>query len=239
MALGTGRLTRSSGRVIAQAAAYSAMVLAALVLFGTAGALSPASAQVKAPAKAKLKPAVKAAPKSDPTDNVADQLNAKWQQDNGAYSGFTSAKPAVVPASPAVIPASFATPAVANDWGDRLVTRAMTYLGTPYRNGGISPGTGFDCSGFVYYLYGAVFGQSIPRMPDGMAREGVAVARSDLQRGDIVFFGFRGTFTHVGIYAGNDQFVHATHRGSPVSVTALDSDYYRQHYMTAVRLSPR
>jgi len=49
----------------------------------------------------------------------------------------------------------------------------------------------------------------------------------------------RGTFTHVGIYAGNDQFVHATHRGSPVSVTALDADYYRQHYMTAVRLSPR
>jgi cell wall-associated NlpC family hydrolase len=163
---------------------------------------------------------------------VADQLNAKWQQENGAFSGFTSAKPAVVPVS-------YATPAAPNDWGDRLVSRAMNYLGTPYRNGGISPSTGFDCSGFVYYLYGAVFGQSIPRMPDGMAREGTAVARSDLKRGDIVFFGYRGTYTHVGIYAGNGQFVHATHRGSPVSVTALDSDYYQQHYMTAVRLSPR
>jgi cell wall-associated NlpC family hydrolase len=241
MALGTGLNMRSSVRVIVQATAYSAAVLAALALFGTAGALSPAMAQVKAPAKSKLKPPVKAAHKAvlktDPSDNVADQLNAKWQQENGAFSGFTSAKPAVVPVSlsaPAVT-----APVAANDWGDRLVSRAMNYLGTPYRPGGISPSTGFDCSGFVYYLYGAVFGQTIPRMPDGMAREGMPVARSDLKRGDIVFFGYRGTFTHVGIYAGNDQFVHATHRGSPVSVTSLDADYYRQHYMTAVRLSPR
>jgi cell wall-associated NlpC family hydrolase len=237
MALRTGRYLRSSVRVVVQATAYSVAVLAAVALFGTAGALVPASAQVKAPAKSKLKPHVKVAPKADPTDSVADQLNAKWQQENGAFSGFTNAKPPVVPVS-YTSPAA-AIPSAANDWGDRLVSRAMQYLGTPYRNGGISPSTGFDCSGFVYYLYGAVFGQSIPRMPDGMAREGMAVARSDLKRGDIVFFGFHGTFTHVGIYAGNGQFVHATHRGSPVQVTSLDADYYRQHYMTAVRLSPR
>ena len=229
MALETGRCTRSSVRVIVQATAYSVMVLAALVLFGTAGVLSPATAQVKAPTKAKLKPPVKAAP--DPTDSVANQLNAKWLQENGAYSGFKKAEPAMVPAS-------YATSAVANDWGDRLVSRAMKYLGTPYRRGGTSPG-GFDCSGFVYYLYGAVFGQTIPRMPHDMAREGRPVGRSDLKRGDLVFFGYRGTFTHVGIYVGNDQFVHATHRGSPVQVTPLDADYYRDRYMTAVRLSPR
>jgi cell wall-associated NlpC family hydrolase len=232
MALGTGRDMCPRVRIIAQATAYPVVVLTALVLFGTAGVPSPAIAQVKAPAKSKLKPPVKAAPKADPTDRVADRLNAKWLQENGAYSGFTKAKPAMVPAS-------HATPAAASEWGDRLVSRAMKYLGTPYRYGGTSPSTGFDCSGFVYYLYGAVFGQRIPRMPDGMAREGVPVARGDLKRGDIVFFGYRGTFTHVGIYAGNDRFVHATHRGSPVSVTPLDADYYRQHYMTAVRLSPR
>jgi cell wall-associated NlpC family hydrolase len=208
------------------------MALIALVLFGTAAVLHPAMAQVTAPVKSKQKPQVKAAPKADPTDSVADQLTAKWLQQNGAYSGFTSAQPAVAPAS-------YATPAVANDWGDRLVSRAMTYEGTPYRRGGISPRTGFDCSGFVYYLYGAVFGQTIPRMPHDMAREGMAVARSDLQRGDLVFFGHRGTFTHVGIYVGNDKFVHATHPGSPVQVTALDADYYRDRYMTAARLFPR
>lgn len=231
MALGTGRSMRSSVRVIVQATASSAMVLAALVLFGTAGVLSPAMAQVKAPPKAKLKPLVKAAPKADPTDSVANQLNAKWLQENGAYAGFRKAEPAMVPAS-------YATQAVANDWGDRLVSRAMKYLGTPYRYGGTSP-AGFDCSGFVYYLYGAVFGQTIPRMPHDMAREGTPVGRSDLKRGDLVFFGYRGTFTHVGIYAGNGQFVHATHRGSPVQVSPLDGDYYRDRYMTAVRLSPR
>ena len=233
MALGTGRSTRSSVRVIVQARACSFMVLAALV--GTAGVLSPAMAQVKAPAKARLKPAVKAAPApapaADPSDSIANQLNAKWLKENGAYAGFRNADPAVVPAS-------YATSAVANDWGDRLVSRAMKYLGTPYRYGGTSP-AGFDCSGFVYYLYGAVFGQTIPRMPHDMAREGMPVARSDLKRGDLVFFGYRGTFTHVGIYVGNDQIVHATHRGSPVQVSPLDGDYYRDRYMTAVRLTPR
>ncbi len=208
------------------------MMLATLALFGTAGVASPAMAQVKAPAKSKLKPAIKA----DPSDNMADQLNTRWQQENGAYAGFTQAQPAP---APAMIPASFATSAVAGDWGDRLVSRAMNYLGTPYRYGGISPKTGFDCSGFVYYLYGAVFGQQIPRMPREMAREGMTVTRDELARGDLVFFGYRGTFTHVGIYAGNGQFVHATHRGSPVMVTSLDADYYRQHYLTAVRLPPR
>jgi cell wall-associated NlpC family hydrolase len=228
MPLGIGRCTRSNVRAIVQATALSVMVLAALILFGTTAALSPAIAQVKAPAKSRLKPPVKA----DPTDSVADQLNAKWLQENGAYSGFTKAEPAA-------IPASYSTAAGANDWGDRLVSRAMKYLGAPYRYGGTSPSMGFDCSGFVYYLYGAVFGQSIPRMPNDMARGGMLVARSDLKRGDLVLFGYRGNFTHIGIYVGNDQFVHATHRGSPVQVTPLDADYYRDHYMTAVRLSPR
>ncbi len=212
----------------------SIMVLAALASFGAAGVPSPASAQVKAPAKSKLKPAAKA----DPSDTMADQLNARWQQENGAYAGFTQAQPAAASVQATMIPVSFASPAVAGDCGDRLVSRAMNYLGTPYRYGGTSPKTGFDCSGFVYYLYGAVFGQQIPRMPREMAREGTPIARADLARGDIVFFGSRGTFTHIGIYAGDGQFVHATHRGSPVMVTSLDADYYRQRYMTAVRLSP-
>ncbi len=228
MALTAGHCTHSSARVFFQAMTYSIAVLATLALFATAGALSPAMAQAKAPAKPKLKPAAKV----DPTDSVADQLNAKWQQENGAFAGFKSA-------APAVVPASLSTGAGTNDWGDRLVSRAMNYLGTPYRYGGISPKTGFDCSGFVYYLYGAVFGHRIPRMPHDMAREGTPVARSDLKRGDIVFFGHRGTFTHIGLYAGNGQFVHATHSGSPVMVTSLDADYYRTRYMTAVRLAPR
>lgn len=231
MALETGQCTRSSRGVVVQGMIRPVMVLAALALLGTTAVASPAFSQVKAPSKSKLKPRVKAAPKADPTDNIASELNARWLQENGAFSGFKQAEPATVPVS-------FASSAVTNEWGDRLVSHAMKYLGTPYRYGGITP-SGFDCSGFVYYLYGAVFGQKIPRMPHDMAAQGTPVGRGDLKRGDLVFFGYRGRFTHVGIYAGNGEFVHATHRGSPVMVTALDSDYYRQRYMTAVRLSPQ
>ena len=85
----------------------------------------------------------------------------------------------------------------------------------------------------------AVAEQDEVSAPQVAAREGTPVARGDLRRGDLVLFGHRGTFTHIGIYAGNGEFVHATHRGSPVMVTPLDSDYYRQRYMTAVRLSPQ
>jgi murein DD-endopeptidase len=244
MALRNGRGTTSNVQTILKAAIYSIMVLAAVALFGTAGTLSPAMAQAsKAPPKAKVKRVAKAVP-ADPTDRMADQLNARWQQENGAaFSGFTAAAPAAVQASYAV-PAATTVPAAAtrggaNDWGDRLVSRAMNYLGTPYRYGGVSPSTGFDCSGFVYYLYGAVFGQRIPRMPHDMVREATPVARSDLQKGDLVMFGHRGAITHVGIYSGNGQFVHATHRGSPVMVTSLDADYFNTRYLKAIRLSPQ
>lgn len=230
----------ASARILFRATTVSIAVLAAVASFATIGALSPAMAQAKAPAKAKLKPATRVV---DPTDNVADQLNAKWQQDNSAFAGFKAAEPArgsaVVPAAFSTGPAAKAGKGASNEWGDRLVSRAMNYLGTPYRYGGTSPQTGFDCSGFVYYLYGAVFGQRIPRMPHDMAREATPVARGDLQKGDLIMFGHRGTITHIGIYSGNGQFVHATHRGSPVMVTSLDADYYNTRYLKAVRLSPQ
>ena len=253
MALKAGHPLPSRSRLLFRATSWSVAMLTAVALFGTAGIASPAMAQAKAPAKSKLKPVPKAAP-ADPTDSVADQLNAKGQQDNGAFAGFNAAAPAAVAAmNPAAvvaaIPVAFSTgpaarpsasPATAaGDWGDRLVSRAMNYLGTPYRYGGTSPRTGFDCSGFVYYLYDAVFGQRIPRMPHDMAREATQVARGDLQKGDLVMFGHRGTITHIGIYSGNGQFVHATHRGSPVMVTSLDADYYNTRYLKAVRLTPQ
>lgn len=229
MADSAGRSRLSAGLLaIMQVTACLSFAFTATLL---PGAASPAMAQVKAPAKSNLKPIVKAPSQTDPSDTVADQLNAKWQKENGVAAKSPKKEEARLQTVSLQRPPS-------SDWGDRLVSHARKYLGTPYRHGGISPTTGFDCSGFVYYLYGAAFQQRIPRMPADMAREGIPVARSDLKRGDLVLFGSATTFTHVGIYVGNDSFIHATHKGSPVQITHLDSDYYRQRYVTAVRLAP-
>lgn len=229
MADSAGRSRLSSSLLaIMQVTACLSFALAATLL---PGAASPAMAQVKAPAKSNLKPIAKAPSPADPSDTVADQLNAKWQKENGVAAESPRKQEARLQTVSLQRPPS-------SDWGDRLVSHARKYLGTPYRHGGISPATGFDCSGFVYYLYGATFQQRIPRMPADMAREGISVARSDLKIGDLVLFGSAAAFTHVGIYVGNDSFIHATHKGSPVQITHLDSDYYRQRYVTAVRLAP-
>lgn len=231
MADSAGRSRLSSSLLaIMQASACLSFALAATLLSGVA---SPAMAQVKAPAKSTLKPIAKAPPQTDPSDSIADQLNARWQKENGV-----AAEPPRKEEARLQTVSLQQSPSTNTQWGERLVSHARKYLGTPYRHGGISPATGFDCSGFVYYLYGATFQQRIPRMPNDMAREGMVVARSDLKTGDLVFFGSATTFTHVGIYVGNDSFIHATHKGSPVQITHLDSDYYRQRYVTAVRLAP-
>ena len=223
MTLGSVRVVRATVRPL--------MVLAALALLGTTAAPSPAVAQVKAPAKSKLKPSAKPAPQADPTDNVAAQLNAKWQQENGGFSGFTTA-------TPAVVPASFATPAVANDWGDRLVSRAMKYLGTPYRYGGNSPAGGFDCSGLVQFVFRDSAGVRLPRSTrDLVAIDAPAVARDSLQPGDLVFFSpGGGGASHIGIYVGEGRFVHAPSSGGTVRLDLLDSDYWRRAYVGARRL---
>lgn len=219
-------MANQRGSALGKASLSAVLITALLAVSG----ISPAVAQVKAPTKSILKQSAKTPLRADPTDSVADELNARWQKENGLA--------AALPKDTTQVSFTHAPPVASEDWGDRLVSRAKKYLGAPYRHGGISPSTGFDCSGFVYYLYGAVFQQRIPRMPGDMVREGTPVARSDLKRGDLVLFGSGRVFTHVGIYVGNDSFIHATHKGSPVQITALDSDYYRDRYVMAVRLAP-
>src|SRR5262249_54732235 len=99
-----------------------------------------------------------------------------------------------------------------------VVGVAMSYLGTPYVWGGASPG-GFDCSGLVMYSYAQV-GVSLPHSSYAMWNVGVPVPRDQLQPGDLVFFDGLG---HVGLYIGNDEFVHAPHTGTVVQVSSLDS----------------
>lgn len=113
---------------------------------------------------------------------------------------------------------------------------AMQYVGYSYVYGGASPSSGFDCSGLVYYSYGQ-FGYQLKRTADDqMNHNGVAVSRSNLQVGDLVFFGSGSYANHVGIYIGNDNFVHAANPSSGVRVSSLNETYYANRYLGARRI---
>jgi len=113
-----------------------------------------------------------------------------------------------------------------------VVAIAMRYLGVPYVWGGASP-AGFDCSGFVMYVYAQV-GVSLPHYTGAMWSYGVPVSRADLEPGDLVFFDGLG---HVGIYVGGGQFIHAPQTGDVVKISSLDSGWYAANYDGARRIT--
>lgn len=120
-----------------------------------------------------------------------------------------------------------------------LLDNALSFIGVPYRFGGSSPASGFDCSGFVKYVFNKTFDLSLPRTAREMARGGMAVARGELQPGDLVFFNTRGAAnSHVGIYLGDSKFVHAPNSRGRVRINDLDETYYRQRFNGARRVAP-
>lgn len=121
--------------------------------------------------------------------------------------------------------------------GAQIVAEAEKYLGIKYVYGGASP-SGFDCSGLVYYVLTQV-GFSPYRTPADQYKMGTAVAKTDLQPGDIVFFAntYGSGISHVGIYVGNGEFIHAPNSRSLVSYSSLTSGYWAEHYYGARRMS--
>lgn len=115
-----------------------------------------------------------------------------------------------------------------------LVKVAMGFLGAPYRLGGSSV-TGIDCSAFVKKIY-EIFNINLPRTAFEQSHVGMRVAREELAEGDLIFFNTRRAFGHVGIYIGNNQFVHAASRKRGVRVDSLNEAYYQKRYVHAVRL---
>jgi len=107
----------------------------------------------------------------------------------------------------------------ANYSSDALVQYALSFRGVPYKWGGTSP-SGFDCSGFVQYVY-AHFGIRLSRTTYTQVNEGTAVSKSDLRPGDLVFFGTKGSPHHVGIYIGDNSYVHAPQTGDVVKISPL------------------
>ncbi|MDQ1495772.1 MAG: gamma-D-glutamyl-L-lysine dipeptidyl-peptidase [Actinomycetota bacterium] len=117
-----------------------------------------------------------------------------------------------------------------------VVRTAQLFAGLPYLWGGTS-GFGFDCSGFTHLVY-AMRGVTIPRDADAQARAGVAVARADLQPGDLVFFAHNGLVHHVGIYVGNNMMLNSLQTGSPVELSALSAQPFASEYSGARRYLP-
>ncbi len=137
----------------------------------------------------------------------------------------------------AVITASSETQTESLSQGMSIVSEASKYMGIPYRWGGTSPLTGFDCSGFVQFIFRHTLNIKLPRMPVDMSRLGSRVSREELAPGDLVFFNTRGgKFTHVGIYVNDAQFIHAPMPGTRVTMSRMDSTYYRHRFTYAVRI---
>ncbi len=123
-----------------------------------------------------------------------------------------------------------------NGLGRQLANFAQGFLGVTYAWGGASPG-GFDCSGFVYYVYNH-YGISVPRVADEQYEFGQRIPLTDIQPGDLVFY---STYTpgpsHVGIYVGNGQFVHASSGADQVTLTSMAKPYYKARFLGAFRIA--
>jgi len=118
-----------------------------------------------------------------------------------------------------------------------LSTFALELIGIRYKWGGNSPATGLDCSGLVRYVFQKVTGVTLPRTAKDMSRIGEQVAVPDLRPGDLVFFDTRHfAFSHVGIYLGDNRFVHAPRQGRDVEVATLDSSFWQKRFNGARRM---
>ncbi len=118
-----------------------------------------------------------------------------------------------------------------------VLMNALSFTGTRYRYGGSSPVTGFDCSGFVSYVYRESAGLKLPRASYQMANtDGPKLRQSELQPGDLVFFAQRKRVDHVGIYLGNGRFIHSPSRGGRVRTDNLTDNYWRRHFVSGKRV---
>ena len=127
-----------------------------------------------------------------------------------------------------------------HSWQDKaqeVLINALSLTGIQYKYGGSSPATGFDCSGFVRYVFRNVANLSLPPTARAIAQIGKSVKKDDLQPGDLVFFNtLKKAFSHVGIYIGDNKFIHAPSTGKAVQVDSMQNSYWSSHFEGAQRL---
>lgn len=125
----------------------------------------------------------------------------------------------------------------AKDSAANITSYALSLIGVDYRFGGNSPESGLDCSGLIRYVFQQATGISLPRSARDQARVGESIKRDDLQPGDLVFFNTRRfQFSHVGLYIGDNRFIHAPSSGGTVEVSNLDNRYWQKAFNGARRI---
>ncbi|WP_027084780.1 C40 family peptidase [Cohnella panacarvi] len=131
-----------------------------------------------------------------------------------------------------------AQPAAAATKADKIVSLGNKYLGVKYRFGSPSGRTStFDCSSFTQYIYGK-YGIKLPRVSSDQAKKGYRVSKSNLKKGDLVFFSTKRTgkkIGHVGVYTGKGKMLH-TYGAPGVTYSSINSSYWKAHYVTARRV---
>ena len=143
--------------------------------------------------------------------------------------------PFIAPVAPQPVPYVAPQGEFTSDKASAILNEAAKYLGIKYVYGGSTP-AGFDCSGFVKYVFNEC-GIKLERVSrDQYAKNGTSVSKSNLQPGDLLFFGSGGTVNHVGIYVGDGQMIHSPSTGKSICYTSINSDYYVSHYIGAKRV---
>lgn len=168
-------------------------------------------------------------------DGVADRWMMNPHEAIDRWMSESSAK-AATKASSMMSQVDAARHDVADKTSD-LVTTAMGLLGVPYRRGGNSAETGFDCSGFVRSIYSQTVGMVLPRRAVEQAAATQTIDKKELKPGDLVFFNtMRRTFSHVGIYIGDGKFVHSPRTGQTVRVEDMGASYWKKRFNGARRV---
>ena len=124
-----------------------------------------------------------------------------------------------------------------SDAVNAVLIRAISLVGTPYQWGGSTPGSGFDCSGLVNFVFKDMLDVKLPRTSRELAAaQGPRIDFDDLKPGDLVFFGSNGVVSHVGIYIGERRFIHAPRTGTVVRLEKIDQSYWTGRYTGARRI---
>ena len=134
------------------------------------------------------------------------------------------------------------TPAPDQQWKSDIaliINKAYELTGIKYKLGGSKPETGFDCSQFVKYVFEQALNLSLPPSARSLSKVGETIKFEDLQPGDLVFFNTRKSkFSHVGIYVGNNEFIHAPRTGKTIRVESLTKNYWLKRFNGATRVEP-